>query len=383
MVQVGGSLGAPDWRRKMEPKITKGFHHITMVCTHAPRTLAFYRDLLGLPLVKKTVNFDDPGAYHLYFGDEVGAPGTILTFFEWPRAARGGWGVGGIHHLALGVETPEAQLMWKRRLTDARVPVSGPYDRGYFRSIYFKDPDGQVLEIATDGPGYAIDEPADALGQSLIQPDGSRLPEERDEEAIRLLTHGKPVDRVAEAMRLTGIHHITGITDDLESAGDFYEAALGLRLVKKTLNQDDGSTKHYFWANYDGKQVGSHSSLTLFGWPGSTHRARPGAGQTHHIAFRTSSEEEQSAWRDHLLGLGIQVTPVQDRKYFKSIYFQAPDGLLLEIATDGPGFAVDEDPEALGRNLQLPHWLEEEREGIQAGLQPLAGPEEKALIRDA
>ncbi|HSG49393.1 MAG TPA: VOC family protein, partial [Longimicrobiales bacterium] len=122
---------------------TLGFHHITMVSTDAPRTLAFYGGLLGLSLVKRTVNFDDPGSWHLYFGSEGGRPGTILTFFEWPDARRGHWGVGGIHHLALGVESPEAQLKWKRRLQDAGVRVSGPLDRGYFKSIYFADPDGQ------------------------------------------------------------------------------------------------------------------------------------------------------------------------------------------------------------------------------------------------
>ncbi|MFW6078988.1 MAG: VOC family protein, partial [Gemmatimonadota bacterium] len=139
----------------MERLRTAGFHHITMVARDARRTLAFYRDLLGLRLVKKTVNFDDPGAYHLYFGtrDGVGEPGTILTFFEWPHARRGHWGVGGVHHLALGVDDEEAQLRWKRRLADAGVAVTGPYDRGYFRSIYFRDPDGQILEIATAGPG--------------------------------------------------------------------------------------------------------------------------------------------------------------------------------------------------------------------------------------
>ena len=137
----------------MKPLVTAGFHHITMVATDARRTPGFYRDVLGLPMVKQTVNFDDPGSYHLYFGNDAGEPGTILTFFEWPKARPGGWGVGGIHHLALGVSTPEAQLMWKRRLSDVGVPVSGPYDRGYFRSIYFRDPDGQVLEIATEGQG--------------------------------------------------------------------------------------------------------------------------------------------------------------------------------------------------------------------------------------
>jgi glyoxalase family protein len=350
---------------------TEGFHHITMVSRNAQRTMVFYRDLLGLPMVKRTVNFDDPSSYHLYFGLEEGAPGTILTFFEWPNARSGGWGVGGIHHLALGVESPEAQLMWKRRLSDAGVRVSGPYDRGYFKSIYFKDPDGQVLEIATDGPGYAIDEPADALGKRLIQPDSDRLPDGRDERAIATLSHPEPVEEISEPMRLTGIHHITGITDNLEAAGAFYEEALGLKLVKKTLNQDDGKTEHFFWANYDGRTVAPRSAFTLFGWPSSTHRARPGIGQTHHVAFRARSEEEQLAWREHILALGIPVSPVRDRKYFKSIYFQAPDGFLVEIATDGPGFTVDEDPSSLGSDLQLPAWMEEGREEIESDLPPL------------
>lgn len=353
------------------PLVTPGFHHITMVSTDAPRTLAFYRDLLGLDLVKKTVNFDDPGAYHLYFGRDGGRPGTVLTFFEWPRSRRGRWGVGGVHHLALGVATPEAQLKWKRRLVDAGVSVSGPIDRGYFTSLYFADPDGQILEIATRGPGYAIDEPADALGSTLIVPPGDRLPGGRDEAAIEGTTHPEPVPEVTDDMRLDGIHHITGITDDLTRAHDFYEAALGLRLVKKTLNQDDGRTQHWFWANYDGAEVAAHSALTLFGWPGSDYATRPGAGQTHHIAFRAPDEEAQAAARDHLLGMGVEVTPVLDRAYFRSVYFRAPDGLLLEIATDGPGFDVDEPGEALGSDLKLPGWLEARRPEIEASLTPL------------
>ncbi len=350
---------------------TRGFHHITMVSTDAPRTLAFYRDLLGVGLVKKTVNFDDPSAYHLYFGDERGQPGTILTFFEWPHAGRGRWGVGGIHHLALGVATPEAQLRWKRRLTDAGVMVSGPLDRGYFRSLYFADPDGQILEIATRGPGYAIDEAADALGRELLVPPVERLPAGRDEAAIGVATHPEPLPAVTEDMRLEGIHHITGITNDLERSDAFYQAALGLKLVKKTYNQDDAKTLHYFWADYDGRTVGAHSALTLFGWPGSNYFVRPGAGQTHHIAFRARDDEEQAAWRDHLLSLGVDVSPVMERNYFRSIYFKAPDGLLLEIATDGPGFAVDEPVGSLGSALKLPPSLEPQRTEIEGTLIPL------------
>jgi glyoxalase family protein len=355
----------------MTPLTTRGFHHITMVSRDAARTLAFYGGLLGLDLVKRTVNFDDPGAYHLYFGSEGGQPGTILTFFEWAHARPGHAGVGGVHHLALGVATPEAQLKWKRRLVDAGVKVSGPIDRGYFVSMYFEDPDGQILEIATAGPGYAIDEAPDALGRKLLVPPVERMPESHDERAIAAATHPESVPTVSEDMKLQGIHHISGITDDLERASDFYAEALGLSLVKKTYNQDDGAVEHYFWAHYDGEHVAPNSSYTLFGWPGSRAVARPGAGQTHHFAFRVKDDDDQAAWREHLLSMGIDVSQVMERSYFRSIYFNAPDGQLLEIATDGPGFAVDEPIESLGSALQLPSWLEPRRSEIQGALNPL------------
>jgi glyoxalase family protein len=174
-------------------------------------------------------------------------------------------------------------------------------------------------------------------------------------------------------MRLRGIHHITGITDDIQRADEFYHAALGLRIVKKSVNQDDLRTPHWFWASYDGQSVAPHSALTLFAWAGSTYHSRGGTGQTHHIAFRARDAEEQRAFREHLLELGVDVTPVLDRVYFQSIYFRAPDGLLLEVATDGPGFLVDEAAGTLGTELKLPAWLEDSREEIAAGLMPLVG----------
>lgn len=350
---------------------TQGIHHITLVTSDARRALRFYRDVLGLRLVKRTVNFDDPGAYHLYFGDRTGAPGTVVTFFEWPHAGRGRWGVGGVHHLALGVESESALLKWKRWLGDHGVRVNGPYERGWFKSLYFADPDGQILEIATVGPGYAVDEPADALGQELIMPSAAQLRGNRDEEAIRARTHSEPIASIEDDMTLTGLHHITGITDDIERAHEFYESALGLRLVKKSVNQDDPSTLHYFWASYDGRTVQPNSSLTLFGWPGSNYWARGGTGQTHHFAYRAADEEELLAWREHLLGMAIDVSPVMDRTYFKSLYFRAPDGQLVELATDGPGFTVDEPEDTLGGELRLPAWLEPNREEIQRSLTPL------------
>jgi glyoxalase family protein len=358
----------------MPPFITKGFHHVTLVGRDANRTLHFYRDLLGFPLVKQTVNFDLPDTYHLYFGQDGGAPGTIITVFEWPHASRGNYGVGGVHHHALSVSDQQQQLRWKRWLTDHGVPVSGPYDRGWFTSIYFKDPDGQVLEIATEGPGFDLDEPIDALGQRIIQPTPGRLIGNRDEASIQEETWQDPVEQIDDAMRLTGIHHVTGFTDDLSAAGEFYEQALGLRLVKKSVNQDDPDTLHYFWANYDGTRVLPYSDMTLFGWPKDARRAREGAGQTHHIAFRAANDEELGAWREYLLREQFDVSEIRDRNYFKSIYFTSPDGLLHEIATDPPGFAIDEPAGQLGQNLRLPDWLEPRRNEIAGSLTPLDQP---------
>ena len=351
---------------------TQGFHHVTMVSADARRALAFYRDVLGLGMVKQTVDYDDPGAYHLYFGDREGRPGTLLTFFEFPRAPQGRPGIGGVHHTALGVETEEALLRWKRRLTDHGVHTSGPYDRGYFTSLYFRDPDGQIMEIATAGPGYAIDEPADALGRELLLPPQRIVRGHRDEAAIAALSWPEPVPAITPDMALHGIHHVSAITDDLVRAGEFYEQALGLRMVKKTTNRDDPDMLHYFWAAYDGQTVAPHSSWTLFGFPPHWNKTHGGVGQTHHVAFRAADEEEQRAWLDHLRSLDIPVSRVLDRTYFKSLYFKAPDGLLVEIATDGPGFSVDEDASALGTALQLPAWLEPRREEIGAALTPLA-----------
>lgn len=334
----------------MTPLVTEGFHHVTLVSADAQRTLDFYRGVLGLGLLKRTAGSGDPGAHHLYFGNANGSPGTILAFLERPHSPRGAWGVGGVHHLALGVETEDALLRWKRRLSDHGVAVNGPYDRRWFRSLYFTDPDGQILEIATHGPGYATDEPPDALGERVVRPRAEQLSGNRDEAAIRARTHPEPVPVITPEMALSGIHHVSGITDDVERAHDFYTQALGLRIVKRTVNQDAPTMPHWFWARYDGGRVAPHSSMTLFGIPRGK-RARAGVGQAHHVAFRARDDQEQLAWREHLLSLGVDVSPVQERKYFRSISFRAPDGLLLEIATDGPGFPVDGDREAIEPHL--------------------------------
>ncbi len=352
----------------MTPLSTLGFHHVTMVAGNAPRTLRFYRDVLGLGLVKKTVNFDDPSSYHLYFGDETGAPGTLLTFFEWKDAARGAPGIGGVHHIALGVEDLDAILQWKRRLMDHGVGVSGPINRGYFISLYFSDPDGQILELATKGPGYALDEPADQLGRVVQYPNEAQLQRSLEGRAFAEQGWPEPVEVVHPAMRITGIHHVSAITDDMDASHHFYTHALGLHRIKQSVNQDALDMPHHFWAHYDGETVTPRSSMTLFGYPSHFKKVRPGAGQTHHIAFRAQNAEDQNAWREHLLGMGLRVSPVMERTYFQSIYFNAPDGLLVEIATDGPGFAVDEPADKLGEVLALPAWLENDREKLEGTL---------------
>jgi glyoxalase family protein len=290
-----------------------------MVAREAERTIRFYDEVLGLTL---TQHPDE-----LLFGD-------ILSFVVRPAAPRGHWGVGGVHHVALGVESEAAQLKWKRRLMDAGVPVSGPYDRGWFTSIYFTDPDGQILEIATNGPGYDLDEPIDRLGESVALPKASQIRGQRDEAAIAAHTHPEPVPDIDEDMILDGLHHVTGIVDNLNVVGAFYENALGLALVKRSVNQDDGKTPHLFWANYDRVEVAKHSSITQFGWPGSTYAARAGAGQTHNVAWRAGDGQALREWEAHLNGLGVVTTPIAARSGYESFYFSAPDGLIMEIAGD-------------------------------------------------
>jgi glyoxalase family protein len=316
---------------------TLGFHHVTLVARDAQVTTSFYRDLLGLRLVAATP--EPSGADQLFFGNAAGEPGTLVSVIEAGNVAPGHYGIGGIHHHAFSTPTRETLLQWKRWLLQLRVPVSGPMERGYFTSIYFRDPDGQVLEIATAGPGYAIDEPADALGQKATTPPVTQLPGGRNEAAIAAELWPEPVTAIHDGMRLTGIHHVTGMTDDVVRASEFYDMALGLRLIKQSVNQDDPNTLHWFWANYDGTSVKPRSSLTMFGWPGRAPKARPGAGQTQHIAFRVPDVTTLHAWRDHLLSNGVTVSELADTSHFQSMQFSAPDGLRIELATDGPGFA--------------------------------------------
>ena len=348
----------------------QGLHHITLVCSDARRTVDFYTRVLGLRLVKKTVNFDDPGAYHLYFGDEVGSPGSAITFFEWKHVPRGRPGIGGTHHFALAVNDYDGLLKWKRRLMDLGHKVDGPYDRHYFKSIYFRDPDGAILEIATLGPGWTVDESADSLGTHHISPPKEMIVANRDETTIAATTWPEPVPDITAEMALRrGMHHISAIGSNIQRTHEFYGGLLGMRLVKQTSNFDDPNSKHWYWGVGEGKPG---TLITYFERdPRKEPRAQIGSGQTHHFALSVPDEAEQLEWRAKLVQAGYRVSPVMDRVYFKSIYTNDPDGHIVELATAGPGFPIDEAAGELGSHLMLPAWLEPQRREIESALMPL------------
>ncbi len=350
-----------------------GLHHITLGCADAQRTVDFYTRVLGQRFVKRTVNFDDPTTYHLYFGNETGSPGSAITFFEWPGAPRGWPGIGGTHHFALRMADTTGLLKWKRRLTDLGLNVDGPLDRHYFKSIYFNDPDGTILEIATDGPGWTMDEAADSLGNEFRAPPAEMLVNNRDEARIKAETWPEPVPAITPDMALnTGMHHITAIGSDIHRTHAFFGELLGMRRVKMTNNFDDPNSAHWYWGVGDGKPG---TLITYFERdPHKERRAQMGAGQTHHFALAVPDDETQLVWRETLIKAGLRVSPVMDRVYFKSIYTNDPDGHIVELATAGPGFPVDEDVKDLGKSLKLPPWLEPHRADIERILRPLTVP---------
>jgi glyoxalase family protein len=302
-----------------------GIHHITCITADAPGNVDFYARLLGLRLVKKTVNFDAPDVYHLYYGDERGAPGSILTFFEFPDAAPGRPGAGMIHRLRWRVASRDALAFWTERLTGDAVAVMPDEDGD---AIHFVDPEGLALELAVnqsdDEPlaAHADDIPAEYALQGF---DGVRVFGPGRDQEHRILTDTMGFDQLTPGeYRLAGRRTATYGYDDPP-------AAVGLQ----------------------------------------------GAGTVHHIAW-CDRDDEHAAWRDRLAAAGERPTPVIDRQYFLSIYFREPRGVLFELATPSPGFAIDEDPEHLGEQLRLPPQHEHLRDRLEATLTPLANPRAKA-----
>jgi glyoxalase family protein len=349
-----------------------GIHHLTALSGNAQRTVDFYTRLLGLRLVRQTVNPDDPSSYRLYFaGDDSD---KSLLVFEERKVPRGRFGIGGTHHLAFETANRDTLLQWKRWLTDAGIPVTGPYNRVYFESIYFTDPDGLILEIATHGPGWTVDEAPDALGSQVKLPPQETTAHFRDEAAIAATTWPEPIPIPTPEMRLRRMHHITAIGSDAGQLQQFFSAMLGLRLVKRTVNFDDPSSPHLYW----GVGAGAPGTIiTYFAYPHGTMRpVRLGTGMTHHFALSVPDQDALSQWREFLQSSGVPVHKRLDEEIFPSIEVQDPDGQIIEIVAQSPGLAGEGPPAALGRKLHLPPSLASRRAEIEAHLTPLTVPEQ-------
>jgi glyoxalase family protein len=312
-----------------------GIHHITAIAADPQRTLDFYTTVLGLRLVKLTVNFDDPGTYHFYFGNHTGAPGSILTFFPWPGAPRGIVGAGQVSSIAFAVR-PESLEYWMSRLGGMAVAARDGGLRFDERVVQFADPDGLPLAL---------------VGTSRANPgDGWRDGPVGLEHAI------------------CGFHGATLSEEGYERTAALLQETLGFRLAGSEGNR-------FRYAAMAGAAPGAIVDLlcTPDGRPG-----RLGAGTVHHIAWRTSDDREQREWREELVRSGYNVTPVIDRTYFHSIYFREPGGVLFEIATDPPGFAHDEPADHLGERLMLPTQFEPLRSALERSLPRLTLPHERA-----
>jgi len=298
----------------------EGIHHVTAITADAPRNVDFYARVLGLRLVKKTVNQDDPTVYHLFYADEKGSPGSDVTFFEYPGLPRGRAGAGMVHRVAFRVASEEALSYWVYRLGDEgiRSEVDGP-------RLRFADPEGMGLELA------------------VVE----------TEDAPLIANHP---DIPAE-LALQGFDGVRAYASDSDASRPFLEEALG------------------FEANEDGSwEVRGEERGSLYGYDEPpAERGLSGAGTVHHVAW-SSPTDEHEAWRVCVAQAGARPTPVIDRFYFRSIYFREPSGVLFEIATLGPGFTADEPPDSLGESLSLPPAFEPLRERLEHVLTPLPDP---------
>ena len=310
----------------------QGIHHITAFAKNPQTNVNFYHRVLGQRLVKTTVNFDDPGTYHLYYGDEIGTPGTIMTFFPWAHVAQGTPGNGEVAVTAYTIR-PESVEYWQDRLAAHNVTVAESETRFGAQVLPFQDAEGMRLELITSN------EPA----------------------TIRHWADGP----IPEAHALLGFHSATLWVDHAEATANILTDQLGY-----TLAGQEGNRWRYKGASND---IGLY--IDLVERPGMPP-ARPGAGSVHHIAFRTVDDEEQLEYLDKLKNAGLGVTPVQDRQYFHSIYFREPNGVLFEVATDAPGFDYDEPVATLGHRLKLPDWYEPHREKIEQALPKFTHPDQ-------
>jgi len=307
-------------------KPIQGLHHITAVAGDPQKNVDFYRLILGQRLVKRTVNFDDPGTYHFYYGDEIGTPGTIMTYFPWRNVRAGRRGNGETGAVAYTIR-PASVGFWQSWLKRNGITL-GPVETRFGAEILtFEDPGGMALELIVS------DEPA-------------------------TLRHWE-TGPVPENHALKGFHSVTLWLNEVEATAALLTGPMGYEFVGQ-----EGARYRYKGASND---IGLY--VDLLHRPGQPP-AQFGAGSVHHIAFRTVDDAEQAEYQQSLRQAGLGVTPVRDRQYFHSIYFREPGGVLFEVATDAPGFLYDEPVAELGTHLKLPPWLEEHRPEIAQVLPP-------------
>jgi glyoxalase family protein len=309
-----------------------GLHHITAIAGPAQQNLDFYAGVLGMRLVKKSVNQDDPGTYHLFYADAEGHPGSDLTFFPWAQLAPRSDGHGLSTEVGLAIP-PESLDFWERRLQKYGAAVGAREQRFGHRVLPVTDPHGLKL---------ALVESANALARDFTPWDGSPVPVERQ---IRGLEGARLLER------------------DLTLTTSFLTTVLGFEHV---------ATEHA-WHRYGVAGGGSGSYVDIHAAP-DARRGAWGVGSVHHLAWRVEDEAHQLDVRQQVADAGRRPTPVIDRFWFQSVYFLEPGGVLFELATDGPGFSVDEDPAHLGETLVLPPWLEAQRAAIESVLPPLRSP---------
>lgn len=309
----------------MEKQIT-GIHHITAIAGDPQRNVDFYTGVLGLRLVKVTVNYDDPGSYHFYYGDEAGSPGSILTFFAWPGGFPGRHGTGQATVTAFSV--PEGSLgYWQERFDRYRVNFGRPVTRWEEEVLPFTDPDGLELELIAH-PGA--------------------------EERAGWQDGPIPLD-----LATRGFHSVTLALQNTGRTADLLTGTMGFHLLREERDR----------ARYVAGDRGTARTVDLQTLP-VTRQGTVGVGSVHHVAWRTPDDAQQRDWQETLTPR-YRVSPVMDRQYFHSIYFREPGGVLFEIATDAPGFTADEPLAELGTSLCLPEWLEPNRPEIAKALPPI------------
>lgn len=322
-----------------------GLHHITLISSDLRRTEEYYSGTLGLCVAGGASGPEASEEPHIYFAVGHGAPGRMLSFIEKRGMAPGREGVGGTHHFALLVETRDALLKWKRRLTDRGVAVNGPLDRHYFESIYHRDPDGTVIEIATRGAGWARDEAPDRIGMEHRAPPPEMLKGNRDRQRIEAETWPHPVAAIEPDMRFGTLHHITAIGSSIDRVHDFLHGLLGLRRVKRTSNFDMPDSFHWYWSAGRGDPG---TVVTYFERPDQA-AVLHGPGQTDHYALAVADDVSLTEWRLRLLASRFPASRIEDRVYFRSFFTQDPDGQPVEIATQGPGFPIKATAESSGK----------------------------------